>query len=78
VCSVSRSPDFSAVTTEGEVSEAQRLLTRKLVRDSEMEQCCCGTTVRVYIGAPPTVPIESSRGACERYNEGLRMVTLVI
>jgi len=49
VCSVSRSPDFSTVTTEGEVSEAQRLLTRKPVRDSEMEQCCCWTTARVYI-----------------------------
>ena len=62
-CALSATVSFlSMVTTEGEVSEAQRLLTRKPVRNSEMEQCCCGTTARVYIEAPPTVPIESSRG----------------
>jgi len=37
VCSISRSPDFSTVTTEGEVSEAQWLL--KPVRDSEVDRC---------------------------------------
>jgi len=66
VCSVSRSPDFSTVTTEVEVSEVQRLLTRKPVRGSEMERCCW-TTACVYMSI-----------ACESYNEGLRMVTLVI
>ena len=37
VCSIGRSPDFSTVTTEGEVSEAQWLL--KPVRDSEVDRC---------------------------------------
>ena len=50
VCSVSRGPDFSTVTTEVKEGAVQRLLTRKPVRGSGMERCCL-TTARVYIGA---------------------------
>ena len=63
VCSIGRSPDFSTVTTEGEVREAQRLL--KPVRDSEVDRCAGQQCV--YTSC-----------ACERYNVGLRIVTLVI
>ena len=36
-------------------------VSQKPVRDGVVGRCCW-TTGRLYIGAPPTVPIESSRG----------------